>query len=65
MAGTRPILFSIALILVCGFAVVDSAIRGGSALLGWLGMFAGLGYAAFGLLYGVEPVSDAGAGGSE
>lgn len=65
MAGTRPILFGIAVILVCGFAVIDSAIRGGSALLGWIGMFAGLGYAAFGLLYGVEPVSGIDSGGSE
>lgn len=56
MAGTRPMLFGISVILVSGFLLVDGTL-GSGGLLPLLGLFVGLGISLFGLLYGVPPAN--------
>lgn len=54
MAGTRPTLFGIALILVSGFLLLDGAVGG---VVPMLGLFVGLVIAFLGMLYGIPPAS--------
>ncbi|MFC4549680.1 MULTISPECIES: hypothetical protein [Halorussus] len=59
MAGTRPMLFSIAVILVSGFTLVHDLIRygreyGPNTEIAQIGMMAGLLISLFGVLYGAS-----------